>query len=157
MKSLINELEKQIKNPEIGLPDDIFYLVGRLTPFVNVDLLIRDPVYGVLLTWRDDIYCGKGWHFPGGIIRFRENISDRINKVAILELNSEVLSSNVPLEINEVIVKEIKERSHFISLLYECTLLNSEIYKTINNNIKYFKNAPEDLLPAHYIYKKYFN
>jgi len=159
MKFLINELESHIKNPEDGLTDDIFYLVGRLTPFVNVDLLIRDPEYGTLLTWRDDIYCGKGWHFPGGIIRFRENISDRIKKVASLELNSEVVSSNAPLEVNEVIVKELKERSHFISLLYECTFLNSDVFNNANNknkNIKYFKTVPVDLLPAHYIYKKYF-
>jgi len=159
MKLLINELESRIKNPEDGLTDDVFYLVGRLTPFVNVDLLIRDPKYGILLTWRDDIYCGKGWHFPGGIIRFRENISDRIKKVASLELNSEVFYSNAPLEVNEVIVKELKERSHFISLLYECTLLNSDVFNNANNknkNIKFFKTVPDDLLAAHYIYKKYF-
>ena len=37
---IINQVETNVENPRICLPDDIFYFVGRLTPFVNVDFLI---------------------------------------------------------------------------------------------------------------------
>ena len=70
----LSKIEKKINNPKKGLPDEIFYFVGRLTPYINVDLLIKSPTEGTLMTWRDDKYSGKGWHLPGGIIRFREKI-----------------------------------------------------------------------------------
>ena len=41
LKKNILEIEKLVKNPKKGLPDDVFYFVGRLTPYINVDLLIK--------------------------------------------------------------------------------------------------------------------
>ena len=32
---------------------------------------IKCPKRGLLLTWRNDDYAGKGWHIPGGIVRFQ--------------------------------------------------------------------------------------
>ena len=55
----LNQIEKKINNPKRGLPDKIFYFVGRLTPYINVDLLIRSPTEGTLMTWRDDKYSGR--------------------------------------------------------------------------------------------------
>ena len=42
------------------------------------------------MTWRDDKYSGKGWHLPGGIIRFREKINQRIANVGKTELNIKI-------------------------------------------------------------------
>ena len=55
-------------NPECGLSDEVFLSLTRLTPMINVDLLIRDGAGRVLLTWREDQFYPAGWHIPGGII-----------------------------------------------------------------------------------------
>ena len=100
----IKLLEKYAQKPTKGLPEDIFYFVGRLTPYVNVDLIIRCPINGVLLTWRNDKFSGKGWHIPGGIIRFKEKIKERIKKVGKNELGIKIYKFKGPIEINEIIV-----------------------------------------------------
>ena len=52
-----------------GLPEPVFRLLGRITPVVNVDLLVRNERGETLLTCRqDDLYLG--WHLPGGVVRF---------------------------------------------------------------------------------------
>ena len=78
LKKLIEKIESNVKNPSKGLPEDIFYLVGRLTPYINVDLLVKNDLGQTLLSWRDETSLknntGCGWHLPGGIIRFQEDI-----------------------------------------------------------------------------------
>eukprot|EP01037_Dinobryon_pediforme_P002305 gene2305-2344_t len=61
-----------------GLVDDLFYFVGRLTPYVNVDLLIRHPEHGVLMTWRDDEHSGKGWHSLKRILTIWSNLHTHV-------------------------------------------------------------------------------
>lgn len=39
---LINKIEKKIENPSKGLPEDIFRFISRITPLINVDLLIQN-------------------------------------------------------------------------------------------------------------------
>ncbi len=155
----INILEKYAKKPTRGLPEDIFYFVGRLTPYVNVDLIIRCPKNGVLLTWRNDKFSGKGWHIPGGIVRFKEKIKDRIKKVGLNELGIKIYKFKGPIDINEIIINQ-KERSHFISLLFECYIQKKEKKKLDNivkNNInmKFFKKKPKNFLKLQEIYNNY--
>jgi len=162
LTSLIQSLEGYVKNPEIGLPDEIFYLVGRLTPYVNIDLLIKIPNLGSVLTWRDDPHTGSGWHIPGGIVRFREDIQERVRKVANLELGVELESISGPIEINQIISRQ-KERSHFISLLFYGQI-NKENQKKIlkkielePNLINVFNRKPDKLLTWHEIYVEKIN
>lgn len=159
IKKKIIAIEKTIKRPTHSLPKDIFLFVGRLTPFINVDLLINCPKRGTLLTWRNDSLTGSGWHIPGGIIRFREKIDTRIQLVAKSELGIKILKYNGPIEINEII-SNLKERSHFISLLYQCSLSKKENIKLNNilkknSKIKFFKFKPKNLLKWHKIYSDY--
>ena len=105
-----------------GLPTPVFRLVSQLTPMINVDLLVRDGAGRTLLTWRADDFYGPGWHIPGGIIRFKENIATRIAKVAESELDCMVDFSPQPLIMHEVMAPHRDVRGHFISLLYLCTL-----------------------------------
>ena len=42
IQEAIKYLEGQIVDPRVGLPSEIFYFITRLTPMVNVDLLIKD-------------------------------------------------------------------------------------------------------------------
>jgi ADP-ribose pyrophosphatase YjhB (NUDIX family) len=162
MKEIIKSLENSIGDSRKGLPDDIFYFVGRLTPFVNVDLLIKHPTYGILLTMRDDLHAGKGWHFPGGIIRFKESWDSRVREVAKIELNCKIFKAEGPVAVNQIIASQQKERAHFISLLFECYLEDREFNLLLNkskkgpNKINFFKHPPDNLLSWHEIYRNLF-
>ena len=162
IRDWIEKIESKVTNPETGLPDELFYFVGRLTPFINVDLWVQHPIYGTLLTWRDDIHTGKGWHIPGGIIRLRESFLDRIAKVAKNEMGALLLNSEGPLLINEMIKKNGGERSHFISLLFKCEIdaksMDRIVDSSKNNDckIKFFNSCPDELLKTHLIYSNLF-
>ena len=41
LKELIKEVEKQEFDPTIGLPETLFEFATRITPMVNVDLLLE--------------------------------------------------------------------------------------------------------------------
>ena len=120
--AVINEL---LPNSKDGLPDEVFYLISRLTPLVNVDLLIVNENNQKLLTWRDDQFYGPGWHIPGGIIRFKELAESRISKVAELELGTTVSCEAKPLVIREIMNPNRDIRGHFISMVYKCKLTSS--------------------------------
>ena len=113
-KDTINILESLVKDSSKGLPEDIFLFISRLTPLVNVDLLIKDDGNRTLMIWREDEYSKPGWHLPGGIIRFKETIANRIRAVAKNELGVTRIEFNpVPLAINEVIHPYKKEQRPF--------------------------------------------
>jgi len=163
---LIEKIESQVENPSQGLPEDIFYFVGRLTPYINVDLLVKNDLGQTLLSWRDetmfDNSVGNGWHIPGGIIRFQENISNRIREVAFQEMGANLSNhSEQPLTVNQILDYKAKNRSHFISLLYKCELEDG--YEIDNNSLKegdigflkWHTGIPKNLLRNHQIYKKY--
>ena len=162
IKKAIKLLESCIKDASKGLQEDIFLLVTRITPIFNVDLLINNEQHQTLLTWRDDGYCSPGWHIPGGIIRYKETISYRINAVAASELRAKIKIKDTPLAINEVIHPLRKNRGHFISLLYECTLISP-----LDRNLRYKKGIPKpgewawhekcpnNIIPVHEMYRKF--
>jgi len=161
LENLISKLDNlNAYNPEKGLPDSIFYFVGRNTPFVNVDLLIKRDDVGTLLTWRDDIYTGKGWHIPGGIIRFKEKWENRIQEVARTELHIKIDSFQGPINVSQIL-SDLTERSHFISLLFECNISDKclislkEQVKKNPHKINFFKIAPKNLLDFHRIYQDF--
>jgi colanic acid biosynthesis protein WcaH len=124
--------------------------------------LIKNEKRHTLLTWRDDGYYGPGWHIPGGIIRYKETISDRIRAVAKNELGARVKFKKEPLAVNEVIIPLKKNRSHSISLLYECKLIGSP-----DKNLKFQKGVPKpgqwvwhekcprNIIAVHKMYRKF--
>lgn len=123
MKTLLAALEALVHNPAEGLPEDLFLFISKLTPVVNVDLLIKNRRGATLLTWREDGLHPPCWHVPGGIIRFKETATDRIHAVAARELGTKVAFKKTPLAVNEHIHESRAVRGHFISLLFECSLL----------------------------------
>lgn len=123
LQRAIDTLDSIVQDPSRGLPEDVFLLISRMTPLVNVDLLIHDPARGYLLTWRDDAFFSPAWHIPGGIIRFRELAAQRICEVARMELGATVSFEPTPAMVYESIRPAPMSRGHFISLLYRCTLL----------------------------------
>ena len=152
------ELPKELGN-------DLFLTVSKLTPMVSVELLIQKHDKGeryTLLTWRqDDFY--KGWHLPGGVLRFKESIENRIRAVAKTELFSTVLKTEGPIAINEIMNTERDVRGHFISLLYSVELLNqSQLVEYEPDHVlfpgvvSWFKIPPSNLLIQHDIYRVFF-
>lgn len=153
-------LDDAVPNPGHGLPEPVFYYISRTTPLINVDLLVQDPSLGTLLAWRDDIYSGTGWHVPGGIIRYKEKIEDRIHQVAKVELQAVVCKFNpVPLAVNEIIAHGQRNRGHFISLLYSCQLAtgfevaDQKLPSGMPGYLQWHVEPPPDLLSWHEIYR----
>ncbi|MFZ2656840.1 MAG: NUDIX domain-containing protein [Victivallales bacterium] len=154
-------LDKQVPNPCLGLPDEVFYYISRTTPMLNVDLLIKDEKERTLLSWRDDQYAGKGWHIPGGIVRFKETLETRIMKVAENEVGAHVDFDPAPMAINQIILTESNTRGHFISILYKCYLPatfipdNKGLPNTAAGYLMWHESCPVDLLKLQDIYRKY--
>ena len=156
LKFHLDKVLDQIKSAKDGLPIEAFYFVSQLTPLINVDLLIKNKKGQVLLTWRDDQFYGPAWHIPGGIIRFKENIGDRIERVGMLELGAKVLFSEQPIHVRGLINNDRDVRGHFISLLYLCKLDSelppSQEYKNgnpLNGQWAWHDKAPNNLLKVH--------
>ena len=161
MSDAISYLQKQVPNPSQGLPDEVFYYISSTTPLINVDLMIKDECGRILLSWRDDQYSGKGWHIPGGIIRFKETIEERIYQVSINEVGCVVEYDPVPLTVKQVIHKDRNKRAHFISLLFNCRLPGC--YQPDNHGLTledpgylmWHYGVPEQFLACHNIYRQY--
>jgi ADP-ribose pyrophosphatase YjhB (NUDIX family) len=162
---IIERLEAFIRTPEQGLPEDIFLFLSRNTPMINTDLLIRNSLRQTLLTWRDDGYDSPGWHVPGGIIRYKETIEERIRRTARNELGAEIEYGLIPLAVNELISPQLKNRGHFISMLFACTLIGPP-----DKELEYRGGAPhpgewmwhdrcpENIISVHgRIYEKFIN
>lgn len=150
-----------------GLGTDLFHFVSSLTPIVNVDLLVYNTKGQFLLAMRDDKYYGKGWHVPGGCIRFKETIDSRIRKVAESELNMVDFSyDKEPIKVFEIIwnhngriIENGDERSHFITLVYKCytsdsfTIDNQGKTETDIGYLQWFDKLPDDLLKIQNCYR----
>ena len=155
---LIDELDEIIKNPNSGLPEEVFLFTSRITPIVNVDLIIRNNNNETLLTWRGGDYYSPGWHIPGGIVRYKESMYERINHVARIELGANVKFALAPIMVNEVIRSpERLNRGHFISFLFECKLKSPPIHQEKYGEYRWFKECPKDIIPVHTMYKDVIN
>lgn len=145
--------------PEQGLGEELFLQISSLVPIVNVDLLVFNSKGQFILTKRDDIHCGKGWHVPGGCIRFRETCEERIRKVAQNELGiSQIAIDKDPIKVFEIIerchrpIENQNERAHFITIVYKCFVDDTYIINNGNKTeddvgyIKWFRELPKDLL-----------
>jgi len=154
-------LDKRVTNPQAGLPDELFFYISKLTPLVNVDLLIKDEHGRTLLSWRNDQYAGQGWHLPGGIVRFKESLEARVKKVAETEVGTAVDFNPEPIAINQIILNDYDIRGHFLSILYKCSLSsafvpeNKGISNTDPGYLMWHDTCPDNLLKLQDIYRKF--
>lgn len=144
------------------LPEDLFLLISRVIPMVNVDLLIKDGQGRTLLTWRDDEVYGAGWHLPGGVIRFREMAAHRVQEVAKAELGAEVTFGSTPLWVAEIVHPLRDTRGHAVALLYRCELagepradLKYRGGQPVAGAWQWHAHCPPDLLPFHRVYERF--
>ena len=162
IKDYIAALETAVGDAKQGLAKDVFLFASRLTPMVNVELLIKNGQNKTLLTWREDEYYGPGWHLPGGVVRFKETVSARIQAVAAREIGASVKFGKDPLAMNEIMNSTRDTRGHFISFLYECSLMSSpdrsleyKIGPIKNGQWAWHADCPENLIAVHEIYRNY--
>ncbi|MFC2038927.1 NUDIX domain-containing protein [Chloroflexota bacterium] len=154
-------LNKQVPNPSAGLPDELFYYISTTTPLVNVDLLIKDENGRTLLSQRNDQYAGKGWHVPGGIVRFKETLETRVKKVAEAEIGIDISFDTNPMALNQIIHPTRDIRAHFISFLYKCFLSgtfvpqNKGLSTTDSGYLMWHDSCPDNLIKVHEMYRKH--
>jgi ADP-ribose pyrophosphatase YjhB (NUDIX family) len=161
LRARISALESAIGNPREGLPLDVFEFVSRMTPLINVDLLIKDDRGRTLLTWRDDELFGSGWHVPGGIVRYKEPAADRIRACAREELGADVSFDETPLLLTEAISPQ-ETRGHHVSLLFRCRLLTAPTEslcasgdRPSSGEWRWHDGVPSALLEAHRHYARF--
>ena len=157
-------IDEAVPDARQGLPQDVFFLVSRLTPLVNVDLLIHDDNGRTLLSWRADQFYGPGWHVPGGIIRFKESWGDRITAVARSELGAGVTFEPNPLLVRQPMTPSRATRGHFISLLFACRLTSApdpeRQWRTgapQNGQWAWHSDCPDDLIREHEMFRDSIN
>lgn len=159
---LVAAIERSLGSARSGLPEDVFEFVSRLTPLVNVDLLITDARGCTLLTWRDDRFYGPGWHVPGSVIRFKERALERVHACARAELGSDVDVEPVPLFVMESIADR-RTRGHLISLLFRCRLISAldesrrvRDARPSPGQWQWHAACPRDLIPEQAPYAAFF-
>jgi ADP-ribose pyrophosphatase YjhB (NUDIX family) len=160
LETLLSSARKRLSDPSRGLPDPVFRFVLQVTPMINVDLLVRNDHGEHLLAWREDVY-DKGWHVPGGIIRFNEPIAKRIAAVAKEELAAEVRHEEQPQHVHQF----FHRRGHFVSLLYVCSLatpVSSLARWHVDGaprpgQLRWIRGVPEDLYKVHVAYADWLN
>ena len=164
LSDLLERVSQHVADPKAGLPQDLFYFVSSLTPMVNVDLLIKNQKGQTLLTWRADRFHGPAWHIPGGIIRFKEGIGDRIEKVAQSEIGCSVRFSIAPIDVRSLVNKERDVRGHFISLLYLCELQGEPNPSIQANGLDpkagewaWHDMAPNNLIKVHEVFRQFID
>ena len=136
LKQLVSLLKK-IDKPHEGLPQPVFDALCDVIPFVACELVVVGKK-GILLTWRKDKWW-KGWHFPGGLLRYRENFDERIQKVAFDELGINLTSYKFLFPMNY----GQGSRGHSVSLAFLCKTAMTP------KDGKFFKKMPENIIESH--------
>lgn len=165
IENLKVEMQKAGIDARVGLGNDMFLFSSTLAPVVNVDLLITNGSQ-ILLSWRNDLHCGSGWHIPGGCIRFKETLEERIQKTALSEIGTTVIHDNEPVKVFEIFsdhyrkgIQDQNERAHFITLAYCCqipehwSIENQKVNPGDEGHLKWFDSLPDELLSVQDCYK----
>lgn len=127
-----------VENPHKGLPQKLFDTLVKLVPFVGCELLIFNKKREFLLLWRNDKYW-RGWHCPGGLIRFKESFEERIEAVAKTKLGVHVMSSQL-VDVSNCIDNP---REHVIILVFICRIRGTP------KAGKFFSKIPKNTLKHH--------
>lgn len=137
LRTLVKLLGK-LEHPERGLPQEVFDALVRVVPFIACELVVISPQEELLLVWRDDQYW-KGWHFPGGLLRYRECWEERIQSVAQQELGVKIKKWKFLFAVNH----PNTVRGHGVSLVWLCRAAQPP------KAGKFFSRMPADIISAH--------
>ena len=92
-------------DPTKGLPKELFHFATTLIPCANIDRFITRGNQ-LLLTWCHDEFYDQGWHIPGGCLRMRETLDNRVQETARNEIGTEVIYDPNSFFTREVMVTE---------------------------------------------------
>ena len=134
LKTLVSLLKK-VKSTSSGLPEEVFNALTHLIPFIALELVFLNSKGEILLTWRGDKYW-RGWHFPGGLLRYRESFEKRIKETAKRELGVRVKSFKFLFIENG----RTSVRSHDVSLVFKIQ------YSGRPREGKFFAKMPADII-----------
>lgn len=161
------EMHRSGIDPVRGLGDELFRFASTLTPIVNVDLLVGSARGELLLAWRDDPHCGRGWHVPGGCIRLNETFETRLQKTARAELGVEIAFDPAPVGVFEIFsdayragIADQRERAHFVTLAFRGVLPEGVRIDPARfggetvGSLRWFAELPENFLPIQNCYKQ---
>jgi colanic acid biosynthesis protein WcaH len=137
LNSLKNIISK-IKNPERGIEQEVFDILCKIITHVACELIILNQHKEILLTYRHD-KIWQGWHFPGGILRYREAFESRLKQVAKLELQAKLKTAKFLFPFNYI----NGQRGHDVSLVFLCEL------KSKPKIGKWFKQMPKNIISEH--------
>ena len=152
---MLEKLLARLGGQGADLPWPLFRFITEVTATPNVDLLVRDPAKGVLLSWRDDPF-GTGWHVPGSIIRHREEVAHRIAACAADEFGCAVDAAERPVALIQI----FDDRGHSVSLCFLASLRGSPGKRVLHGDeppapgdLRWFTTAPANLYPSHLVYR----
>ncbi|MDP3764343.1 MAG: NUDIX hydrolase [bacterium] len=133
-------LAKVRKTHDLG--SDLFEAIIKIVPQIAVEAIVVDSITNptrVFLTWREDKNY-KGWHFPGGFVRFGEKPENRLKTVINKELNATVQR----YKRLDGIYNLIDSRGHTFSLCYL-----AEISKKPAGGKWFAKKTPKNIIGHH--------
>ncbi|WP_415399213.1 hypothetical protein [Synechococcus sp. W4D4] len=153
---MLGLLRLLVRKPEIGLPQSIFEGASYLLPLVNVEVVIRNKLGHIGLTWRErarDV-PKAGWHIPGGIMRVGEAIGDRVFLTCMNECGIRP-DSWTAVACSETILPIKDSRRHFISFIVEIDSWEF-VDRRKASSLEFFSNIPENIIENHRRYKDLF-
>lgn len=131
-------LLRKIPHPEKGLPQEVFRALTRIVPFCACELVVKNSQGEMLLTWRHDEWW-KGWHFPGGLMRFGESFGESLRRTVKRELGVKLKKFQFLFPINY----NRGPRGHGVSLVFLCKLSGTP------KDGRYFAKMPKNLITIH--------
>lgn len=131
-------MAKNLTKDPHGLSKKEFNRIVKLVPFIACELIIVNKKKEFLLAWRHDKYW-RGWHFPGGLLRYRETFEERIQAVARDELGIHINS----FRFIDVFNYLDDPRGHSICLLFLCRTPDTPMTG------KWFRKTPKNIIKHH--------
>lgn len=132
------ELLGKVKSPLKGLPEPLFLALTKIIPFASCEIVIMNENNELLLTRRDDEWW-RGWHFPGGLMRYGETFFDSLQNTARRELGIKLTSYKFLFPWNYT----NSSRGHTVSFIFLCTTRQKPKVG------KFFKTMPRDTVRLH--------
>ena len=148
-----------------GIGKILFESISRLTPAVSVELIIKSrDQRSSLLTWRDDDLYGPGWHVPGGVVRFKETLTSRVQEVLKNEIGASASKIEGPIGFHEIFNEKRDKRGHFICFVYKVILIDDPPFETkaqdgvvTGGNWRWFAKCPDNLIENQHSLVKYID
>jgi hypothetical protein len=116
----------------------------------------------MLIEWKGKRLLFVGDAEPGGIVRFKETMVDRIRACARQELGAEVTSDAAPIHLLEGVRSE-DTRGHHVSMLFRCRLLTPPVESLRASasppsagHWRWHDRCPPDLLEEQRDYARFF-